>query len=162
MARLFVLRDEVVIRAPRERCFLLSTSIELVQLELSMKPVRGRTHGLVVKGDTVLWRGWKFGLPQFHLSLIEDYRAPSFFRDRMIAGRFRTFEHDHAFDLQPDGSVRLRDEIRFSMRWGWLGQWIGHALLVPHTRTLMRRRFARIRQLAESESWRQFAPESTP
>src|SRR5271170_1050191 len=97
MARLFTVRDEIAIQAPIERCFLLSTSVPLVQHELGMRPVHGRTSGLVVAGDTVRWRGWKFGLPQLHQSLIERYEPPLFFRDRMIAGRFASFEHDHRF-----------------------------------------------------------------
>ena len=31
MGRRFTLRDEIVIHAPIERCFLLSTSIEIVE-----------------------------------------------------------------------------------------------------------------------------------
>src|SRR5271163_4655807 len=86
MAREFVLRDEIVVRAPIERCFLLSTSIEIVEQELKMRPIRGRTSGFVTGGDTVRWEGWRLGLPQFHESLIEQFELPVFFRDRMIAG----------------------------------------------------------------------------
>jgi ligand-binding SRPBCC domain-containing protein len=156
MARLFVLRDEVIVHAPIDRCFQLSTSVEIVQRELHMRPVRGRTRGLVIGGDTVLWQGLQFGLPQFHESRIEEFRPWAFFRDRMIAGRFRSFEHDHAFDLLPDGSVRMRDEIRFAMRWGWFGTVLGYLLLKPHIRRLLRRRFRLLKQIAESEEWRQF------
>lgn len=158
MSREFALRDEVTIHAPLERCFLLSTSVEIVERELRMHPARGRTSGFVKGGDTVLWKGWKFGLPQFHESVIEEFRPCRFFRDRMIAGRFRTFEHDHIFDLLPDGSVHLRDEIRFSMRWGWLGEMLGVLLLRPHIRRLLRRRFGLLKRIAESEEWRDYVP----
>ncbi len=156
MARQFVLRDEVVVFAPIDRCFRLSTSVEIVQRELHMRPMRGRTAGLVTGGDTVLWRGRKFGLPQYHESLIEEFRPWAFFRDRMIAGRFHTFEHDHSFDLLPDGSVRMRDEVRFSLRWGWFGSVLGRLLLAPHIRRLMHRRFRLLKRIAESEEWRKF------
>ena len=95
MSHIFTVRDEISVQASVERCFLLSTSVALVQRELGMRPVRGRTSGLVVGGDTVRWEGWKFGLPQVHESLIERFEPPVFFRDRMIAGRFASFEHDH-------------------------------------------------------------------
>lgn len=156
MARQFVLRDEVVAYAPLDRCFLLSTSVEIVRCELKMKPVRGRTSGLVVDRDTVRWEGWKFGLPQVHESLIEEYRPFAFFRDRMIAGRFRTFSHDHAFDLQPDGGVRMHDEVRFTMPFGPLGEFAGLLILRPHIRKLLRRRFALLKRIAEGEEWRKF------
>ncbi|HEY3704469.1 MAG TPA: hypothetical protein VGL22_05370 [Terracidiphilus sp.] len=159
MAHLFVLRDEVVVRAPLERCFLLSTSVEIVECELRMHPRQGRTSGLVQHGDTVLWKGWKYGLPQFHQSLIEAFRPYSFFRDRMIAGRFRSFEHDHAFDVLPDGRVRMQDQVRFTMPWGLLGQFVGVLLLAPDIRRLMRRRFSLLKRIAETEEWRKFIPE---
>ena len=158
MSREFVLRDEVMIHAPMERCFLLSTSVEIVERELHMHPERGRMSGFVQGGDTVLWKGWKFGLPQFHESLIEEFRPFRFFRDRMISGRFRAFEHDHSFDLLPDGSVRMRDEIRFRMRWGRLGEIVGVVLLMPHIRGLLRRRFGLLKRIAESEEWRGYIP----
>ncbi len=123
-----------------------------------MRPISGRTSGLVTAGDTVLWHGWKFGLPQRHQSLIEAFDPPHFFRDRMIAGRFRTFEHDHAFEELGSNSVRLADELRFSMPLGPLGELIATTLLIPHIRGLMRRRFQRLKRIAESEEWQHYLP----
>ena len=154
MPRHFTVRDSLIVHAPAERIFSLSTRIELVQATLQMRPVAGRTSGFVLDGDTVLWRGFKWGLPQFHLSLIEALDAPRFFRDRMLRGRFRTFAHDHHFEPQPGGAVLLRDEIRFTMPWGWAGELAGRLLVEPHARSLLRRRFALLRDLAEGEGWR--------
>ncbi len=154
MKHAIILREEIAVQAPVERCFLLSTSIALVERELKMRPVRGRTAGFVVGGDTVLWKGWQLGLPQFHESLIEAYEPPSFFRDRMIAGRFAAFEHDHAFRDCGDGIVVMSDELRFSMPLGWMGRRVGQWLLVPHIRGLMRRRFNMLKQIAESDEWK--------
>jgi ligand-binding SRPBCC domain-containing protein len=159
VARPFTLRDEIVVHAPSERCFLLSTSVEIVERELGMHPVAGRTSGLVKEGDTVRWEGWQLGLPQFHESRIEEFRPPSFFRDRMIAGRFASFEHDHSFTDRGDGTVLLWDVLRFTMRWGWAGELIGRSMLVPHIRKLMRRRFALLKRIAESEEWRRYLPD---
>ena len=156
MARTFLLRDEVRVQAPVERCFLLSTSLAIVEQELGLRPVRGRTKGLVQGGDTVRWEGWQLGLPQFHESLIEGYQPFEFFRDRMIAGRFARFEHDHNFVAQNDGSVVMWDELRFAMPWGWLGELVGRWVMVPHIRGLMRRRFARLKRIAEGEEWRRY------
>ena len=121
MARNFTLRDEIVVHAPLERCFLLSTSVEIVERELGMHPVAGRTSGLVMEGDRVQWKGWQLGLPQFHESCIEEFRPPSFFRDRMIAGRFASFEHDHSLIDLGNGTVLLSDVLCFTMRWAWAG-----------------------------------------
>jgi ligand-binding SRPBCC domain-containing protein len=158
MGRRFTLRDEIVIHAPIERCFLLSTSIEIVEQELKMRPVRGRTTGFIIESDTVRWEGWRLSLPQFHESLIELFQPPVFFRDRMIAGRFAAFEHDHAFTDRSDGTVLLRDEVRFTMPWGWPGDLIGQWIMQPDIRGLLHNRFARIKRIAESEEWQKYLP----
>lgn len=154
MGRAFLLRDETRIKAPLKRCFLLSTSLAIVEQELGMKPVRGKTAGLVAGGDRVRWEGWQLGLPQFHESLIEPYRPYTFFRDRMIAGRFAHFEHDHNFTEEGGGTVLLWDELRFAMPWGWVGELIGRTVMVPHIRGLLKNRFARLKRIAESEEWK--------
>jgi ligand-binding SRPBCC domain-containing protein len=160
MAHPFKLRESITIHAPIERCFLLSTHLAIVQQELGMRPVqrsnKGRIEGFVQDQDTIRWQGWKFGLPQFHESLIEAFDPPHFFRDRMIAGRFRSFEHDHAFEELADGSTRLIDELRFIMPFGRLGDLAGAVLLSPHIHNLIRRRFQRLRHIAESDAWQQY------
>jgi ligand-binding SRPBCC domain-containing protein len=159
VARSFTVRDQIVVHAPIERCFLLSTNIEIVAQELKMRPIRGRTSGFVIGDDTIRWEGWQLCLPQFHESIIERFEPPLFFRDRMIAGRFATFEHDHAFTDQNGGTVLLQDEVRFTMPWGWLGEFLGQRLLVPHIRGLMQRRFVRLKRIAEGEEWRRYLPQ---
>ncbi len=156
MPQLFIVRESAAVRAPIERLFLLSTSVELVQQVLRMQPAQGRTSGHVTDGDTVRWQGWQLGLPQVHESLIEDFHPPVFFRDRMIAGHFATFAHDHHFIDHGSGIVELRDEVRFTMPLGWPGALVGRCILVPHIRRLMRRRFACIQQLAENDGWRSY------
>jgi ligand-binding SRPBCC domain-containing protein len=162
MSREFVLREEIAVTAPIERCFLLSTSLAIVQRELGMRPVRGRTTGLVTGGDSVRWQGWQMGLPQYHESLIEAFDPPVFFRDRMIDGRFRTFEHDHRFTDHGNGMVVLADELRFTMPLGWPGEMVGRWIMVPHIRGLMGRRFRLLKRIAESEEWRQYLEPAAP
>ena len=152
----FVVRNEAVVSAPIDRCFALSTHLAVVGMTLAMRPVSGRLEGAVAEGDAVRWRGWKWGLPHEHESLIEAYNPPLFFRDRMIAGRFAAFEHDHRFKVRNDGKVLLQDEVRFAMKWGLAGLMIGRAVVMPHIRKLVAERFALIKRLAEGEEWRRY------
>lgn len=145
----------MLVRAPMERCFALSTNIALVQKELGMRPVAGRTTGCVQGGDTVHWKGWQLGFSNFHVSLISAFDPPFFFQDRMLRGRFRSFEHDHRF-REAEGGVLLEDELRFTMPLGWPGALVGKVVLVPHIRRLMRERFAMLKAIAESEAWRDY------
>ena len=153
----FVLRDSIVIAAPIERCFQLSTSLAIVQKELGMHPVAGKTSGHVTGGDTVRWEGWQLGFPNYHQSSIprETFDPPKFFQDRMIAGRFRSFEHKHHFEQKPEG-VLLYDEVRFTMPFGLPGWVVGRTILVPHIRGLMHRRFHLLKRIAEGGEWRQY------
>ncbi len=159
---MFTLKDQIVIRAPLRRCFLLSTSVAIVEKELRMRPVAGRISGLVSGGDTITWRGWQFGLPQVHQSLITGFDPGRFFQDTMIAGRFASFQHDHAFADNGNGSVTLVDELRFTMPFGWPGWLVGRVLMVPHIRRLLRRRFKLIKRIAETEQWREYLPLEEP
>lgn len=152
----FVVREEIKVSAPIERCFALSTNLALVAEILQMRPIGGRLAGFVNGGDTVLWQGWKWGLPHTHESLIEAFTPPAFFRDRMISGRFAAFEHDHNFIPQKDGSVLLNDELRFQLPWGAAGTLFGRILVLPHIHRLMCKRFALIKRLAEGDAWKPY------
>ena len=156
---MFSLRHGVLIQAPIERCFALSTHLSVVERELRMHPVEGRIAGLVTAGDTVRWEGLQLGFVNYHVSLIvpETWEPPHFFQDRMIAGRFRSFEHDHSLVEAPNGTF-LDDCIRFTMPLGWAGDLVGRMILVPHILGLMRRRFALLKRLAETEEWREYLP----
>ena len=122
-----------------------------------MKAVAGRTSGLVTAGDTIRWEGWQLGFWNYHVSLISAFDPPRFFQDRMIAGRFRSFEHSHSFEPTANG-VQLRDELRFSMPFGPLGWIAGRMVMVPHIHGLLRRRFDLLKRLAEGEEWRLYLP----
>lgn len=160
---MFTLRDSILVHAPIERLFALSTSLAIVERELGMHPVAShpasRTSGLVTAGDTVRWEGMQLGFPNYHVSLIpaETWNPPRFFQDRMIAGRFRSFEHDHLFTPQPDGTL-LNDEVRFTMPFGWPGRVVGRTVLVPHIRGLLDRRFRLLKRIAESSEWTEYLP----
>ncbi len=159
---MFTVRDRITIHAPLDRCFRLSTSVAIVEKELKMHPVRGKTTGLVNAGDTVRWEGWQLGLPQFHESLISNFVPNTFFQDTMTAGRFASFQHDHAFLDAGNGSVTLSDELRFSMPFGWPGRLVGRFIMVPHIRGLLQRRFQLLKRIAEGEEWRSYLPSDPP
>jgi ligand-binding SRPBCC domain-containing protein len=153
-----VVKDGIHIDAPIDRCFLLSTSIDLVKATLHMRPVSGRTKGLIEAGDRVEWRGWKFGLPQRHESLITTYDRPRFFQDAMVRGRFAKFQHDHDF-FEVGGQTLLKDTVRFTMPFGPAGELVGKHILTPHICELMKRRFQLLKRVAESDKWKSYLPD---
>ncbi len=158
----FVLRDSAFVHAPVERCFQLTCSIALVQEELGMHPVSGRMSGFVQGGDTVRWEGWQLGLKHFHVTSISAYTPPVLLQDTMLAGRFKTFQHDHHLRETPDGGTVLEDELRFSLPFGVLGRLVSKYIIMRHIQGLMASRFARIKRIAEGEEWRKYLPAAAP
>lgn len=156
---MFSLRHGIFIQAPIGLCFALSTHLSIAEREFGMYPVEGRTGGLVTAGDTVRWEGIQLGFANYHVSLIapETWEPPHFFQERMIEGRFRSFEHDHGFIEAARGTF-LDDCIRFTMPFGWAGDLFGRAIAVPYLLGLMRRRFALLKRVAETDEWRDYLP----
>lgn len=153
---MFTLKDSTHIAAPLERVFLLSCSVRIVEMQLGMHPVtRGgatRTEGLVVGGDRIRWEGWQLGFWNYHVSLISAYEPCRFFQDTMVEGRFQYFQHDHEF-TEIGGQVLLKDTVRFSMPFGFAGRQAGKHILVPHIAGLLRRRYALLKRIAETQEW---------
>jgi ligand-binding SRPBCC domain-containing protein len=112
----------------------------------------------VVSGDRIRWQGWQLGLPQYHVSLISAFEPNRYFQDRMIAGRFKSFQHDHEF-TEIGGQILLKDTVRFSLPMGSVGRVIGKRVMIPHIRGLLHRRFNLLKRIAESEEWRKYLPE---
>ena len=164
------IREIIAIRAPLDRCWALSTRVELVQKTLGMKLVGGVTHGFVTAGSRVIWGGWKFCLPTQHHTLITQFEPPhagrvgdlaaefddqrvAWFEDTQEKGRFAEFHHLHLF-RQEDQDVGLEDVVHFRLPFGFLGEFVAARIMAPYIRKLTRKRFAMLKELAESEGWR--------
>ncbi len=152
---MFRLEESIDVEAPIERCFLLSTSIDLVAQTLKLRPVKGKTTGAIVDRDRVVWRGWKFGFPAFHETLITGYSRPSFFQDTMARGYFKHFQHDHHFDFI-GGRTCMRDVVRCTFPLGTVGHPFGRMVVVPHIQELLRSRHLLLKRLAEGDGWREY------
>ena len=155
---MFVVRDCVHIKAPLERCFLLSTNLELVQRTLGMRALetgRTRSSANIGAGERVVWVGWKFGLPLVHESEITRYEPLGFFQDTMVRGRFTRFQHDHSF-TEIDGHVLLTESVKFSLPLGLLRRFVGRRYVVPYITELVRERMTLLRQVAESSEWKRY------
>jgi ligand-binding SRPBCC domain-containing protein len=156
---MFTISDSIFVNAPIERCFLLATNIELVGRALGMKPLEGKTSGMVVAGDRLLWVGWKLGFPQMHETVISQYDPPAFFQDTMARGRFKRYQHDHYF-FEMDERTVLNDKIRFTMPLGFVGRIVARFVLVPYLSKKLRRRLSMLKKVAENrKEWSKYLPE---
>lgn len=143
---------ETTIKASAERCFDLARDLDLHLRSMRAsgeKAVGGRTSGLIEMGEEVTWEARHFGVRHRHCSRITAFKRPDHFRDSMVRGRFRTFEHDHFF-VERDGRTVMRDVIEFASPMGIIGRLVDAAFLAGYLRRLIIERNRVIRDAAET------------
>ncbi len=148
---------QTMIAAPAERCFDLSLSVELhlhATAATGERVVEGVSSGVLRLGDHVTWEarhlGWRHRLSM----TISEYDRPRMFRDELVRGPFRRLMHDHFFESVEQGTL-MRDVFEFSSG----VRPIDALVLAPHLRRLLFRRNETIRQLAETDGWRDYIPD---
>ena len=150
-----VIRLQTFIQAPVERCFDLARSIDLHTVsmaEQNEKAVGGKTQGLIELGEAVTWQARHFGISQRLTSKITAFDRPHHFRDTMVAGAFRRFDHDHLFE--PQGNTTLMTDV-FDYRapLGFLGSIAERLFLTRYMADLLRARNKIIKEVAEGDQW---------
>jgi ligand-binding SRPBCC domain-containing protein len=146
----------VHIAAPVERCFDLARSIELHVASsgpTQERPVAGRMTGLIGADEEVTWRARHLGVWQELTSRIVEYERPRRFRDRMVRGAFRRFDHDHVFDVVGEGTW-MRDVFDYAAPLGPIGRIAEATFLTDYMRRFLTARCAVIKRVAESDEWR--------
>ena len=111
--------------------------------------VAGRMSGLIELGEEVTWEATHFAIRQRLTSRITAMDRPNHFRDSMVRGAFKRFDHDHVFTLvSPDQTV-MRDRFDYHAPLGFLGTVAEVLLLSRYMRKLLTQRGLVIRDVAE-------------
>ena len=152
--------------APSERCFDLSRSIDLHAHSLGHtreRPVGGILTGLIGMGESVTWQATHFGIRQRLTSRITAYDRPHHFRDSMVSGAFRRFDHDHFFEGDGRGGTVMREVFDFDAPFGLIGRIVERMFLARYMSELLIGRSAGVKRIAESEAWPQYLePQTRP
>ena len=119
------------------------------------RPVGGVTSGLLGLGDQVTWSARHFGWRWQLTSRINAYDRPRHFRDSMVWGVFKRFDHDNEFE-QRDGVTQVRDVFDFTSPLGPVGRVADALLVTRHMRTFLERRMRELKRIAESDDWSRF------
>ncbi len=154
---------ETLIKAPIERCFDLSRSIDLHSTSVRKtgeKAIAGTTTGLIGPGETVTWRARHFGVRQNLTSKITGFEYPTYFCDEMMKGAFKRMRHEHHFRHQ-SGITVMTDLLEFESPFGRLGRMVNNLVLIEYMKQFLLMRNAAIKRVAESDQWKQFLPQST-
>jgi hypothetical protein len=168
---MYTVRVETMIGAPRERCFDLARSVEAHVASTGKsgeRVVGGRRAGLMEMGEEVTWEGRHFFVRQRFTSRISGFERPGWFRDAMVRGAFRSFEHEHFFEevlgvreaspSRCDGvaGTRMVDVLAFSAPLGVVG-WIAERVVWGwYLRGFLEVRARVLKELAVGEGGRTF------
>ncbi|MEO8148464.1 MAG: SRPBCC family protein [Bacteroidia bacterium] len=146
------------INAPIQRCFDLSRSIDLHKLSTSKtneKAVAGVTTGLIGLHETVTWRAKHFGIYQTMETKITAFIAPEYFESSMVRGAFKSIFHKHIFE-EVNGKTIMKDEFNFEAPFGFPGKIFSKLILNNYMKRLLEERNLLIKEVAESEQWKEF------
>jgi ligand-binding SRPBCC domain-containing protein len=117
--------------------------------------VGGVMSGLITLGQEVEWQARHFGLLLKLRVQITAIRRPNYFRDTMVKGLFRRFEHEHTFTEQ-DGGTLMADRLSFESPVPVLGKLFDILVLGPHLKHLLKERNRVIKSVAETEKWHKY------
>ncbi|TNJ67069.1 SRPBCC family protein [Paenibacillus hemerocallicola] len=148
-----IIYTELTIRAPIQRCFDLSRSIDIHMQSTAKsreRAVAGVTSGLIRLGETVTWEAVHLGVRQRLTVRITEYSEPSYFVDEMVKGAFRSFVHRHEFG-EADGQTMMKDTFDYVSPLGWLGRAADKLFLEAYMRRFLLERNRYIKQVAEGE-----------
>lgn len=148
------------INAPIEICFDLSRSIDLHKHSMEHtkeEAIAGRTSGLIEDGEFVTWQAKHFGITQYLTSKISNFRRPYIFRDEQTKGIFDFFRHDHIFEFK-EGKTIMTDVFEYRAPFGFLGSIADSLFLEKYMTNLLLQRNKVIKEVAESEKWKEVLP----
>ena len=157
-----LIKLETRIRSTPEICFDLSRSIDLHQISTARtneKAVEGIKSGLINLGETVTWKANHFGITQQLTSKITAFERPHHFRDEQVKGAFRSFVHDHIFELE-ERIVIMKDIFEFQSPFGIAGRFFNKLVLTKYLTDFLIERNNVIKEYAESGKWRSVIPQS--
>ncbi len=148
------------IKAPQERVFDLSRSIDLHKvsmLKTQETAVAGRTSGLIGMGESVTWRAKHFGFFQTLSVIITSFEMPDRFVDEMTKGIFAGFRHEHSFAFS-DGQTVMTDNFDYQAPLGLLGKLANFLFLKSYMTRLLDERNAIVKEFAETDRWKEVLP----
>ena len=153
-----IIKIKTKINAPIERVFDLARCIDLhteSMSESNEKAVAGKTKGLINKDETVTWEAIHFGIKQKLTSKITIFERPHRFRDSMVKGTFKRFDHDHFFETK-DLHTIMKDVFDYDSPLRFIGNIADAVFLENYMKKLLESRNMLIKAVAESDDCKKY------
>lgn len=147
------------IAAPIERCFDLARSIDFhvaSSTPIDARAIAGRTTGLSELGDETTWSARYFGLRFRITTRIVALNRPHFFREDLISGLPKRFEHFYTFQPITTYRTLVTDEFTFESPFGYMGALVDRFILRPKLTRVLTHRCIGIKEVAESDNWQSY------
>lgn len=146
------------IAAPRERVFDLSRSVELHKKSMTgyeEKIIDGVMSGLMKAEDSVTWTAKHLFKLRTLKVKITKLQRPDFFVDEQVQGDFAMMKHEHYFKAIENGTIMI-DQFHYELKKGIAGKLLNRFYLEKYMTSLLHKRNEMIKQVAESNQWKQF------
>lgn len=134
-----------------ETCFDLARNIDFHTESLSHtceKAVAGVSSGLIAMDESVTWQANHFGLNLQLTSKITQFNRPHSFRDSMVQGPFRRFDHDHLFETKANKTI-MTDIFDYESPFGIVGIVADKIFLEKYMTNLLLKRNELLKKAAE-------------
>jgi ligand-binding SRPBCC domain-containing protein len=149
---------ETFINSTPEVCYKLSLNVDLHQLSTSKTGehiVDGISKGIMNLNDMVTWRAKHFGVWQNLSTKITETKPFEYFVDEMQKGAFKSMKHEHYF-IENEGITIMKDVFNFTSPLGILGIIFNKLILENYMRGFLVERNQLIKEIAESNNWKDF------
>ena len=145
------------IAAPLERVFDLSRSVDLHKKSMAAyeeKIIDGVMNGLMKEGDSVTWTARHLFRQRILKVKITKFQKPDFFADEQVQGNFLMMKHEHYFKPIENGTIMI-DQFHYELKHGLAGKLFNRLYLEKYITSLLHKRNEMIKQVAESNQWKQ-------
>ncbi|HBC08297.1 MAG TPA: cell division protein [Rhodospirillaceae bacterium] len=159
-----IIRTTTTIQAPIQRVFDLARSIDAhvaTTTKSGEKAVAGRKTGLIEYAESVTWEAKHLGRTQRLKVQITEFDRPNQFVDEMVTGAFRSLRHVHRFKPVTPDQTEMTDELVFKAPMGPLGTIAEKLFLTGYMQRFLEERNQELKQIAESQRWKEFVPETS-
>lgn len=149
------------IKAPIERCFDLSRSIDLHVITASNskeKAISGTTTGLIEKDQYVEWKAKHFGIWLKMTVKITEFEKTKYFVDEQMKGQFKFMRHVHSFksilENNQDHTLMI-DTFEFKSPYWIIGSFVDKYILKQYFTNFIKERNNIIKLYAETDKWKE-------
>ena len=154
-----------VIQSPIQTVFDMARSIDFHCVSIpdsNEKAIEGTVTGLIKLGESVTWEAKHLGFRQKLTSKITQFDRPRHFRDSMVSGAFKRFDHDHLFEPVSSTETIVTDIFEYDSPFGFIGQLFNYLFLNRYMKNVLSTRLDLLKISCENDDWKKYIPGGWP